>query len=55
VHLVTWSELLGRPVRCQELDLMILKGPFQLRIFYDSMILNTRQHVRHRGSLKEMS
>jgi len=35
--LVTWANLLGRPVQCQELDLMILKGPFQLRIFYDSI------------------
>ena len=39
VHLVTWSEFWGRPVRRQELDSMILVGPFQLGIFYDSMIL----------------
>ena len=38
MHLVTWSEFLGRPVRCQELDSMILVGPFQLGIFYDSVI-----------------
>ena len=39
VLLVIWSEFLGRPVWCQELDSTILMGPFQLGIFYDSMIL----------------
>ena len=29
---------LGGPVWSQELDSMILVGPFQLKIFYDSMI-----------------
>ena len=35
VLLVMWSEFLGRPVWCQELDSMIVVGPFQLGIFYD--------------------
>ena len=30
--------VLGSPVRSRELDSMILLGPFQLEIFYDSMI-----------------
>ena len=30
---------LGDPVWSQELDLMILVGPFQLKIFYDPIIL----------------
>ena len=34
-----WSEFWGRPVWTQELDSTILVGPFQLRIFYDSMSL----------------
>ena len=34
--LVIWSEFLGRPVWCQELDSMILMDPFRLGIFYDS-------------------
>lgn len=29
--------LLGCPVQGQKLDLMILKGPFQLNVLYDSM------------------
>ena len=36
--LVMWFEVLGRPVQCQELGLMIVVGPFQLKIFYDSVI-----------------
>uniref|UniRef100_A0A8B9D0S9 Reverse transcriptase domain-containing protein n=1 Tax=Anser brachyrhynchus TaxID=132585 RepID=A0A8B9D0S9_9AVES len=39
VLLVIWSEFLGRPVWCKELDSMILMGPFQLGIFYGSVIL----------------
>ena len=39
VHLVTRSKILGRPVWCQELDSMVLMGPFQLMIFYDFMFL----------------
>uniref|UniRef100_A0A8C3CX82 Voltage-dependent L-type calcium channel subunit alpha n=1 Tax=Cairina moschata TaxID=8855 RepID=A0A8C3CX82_CAIMO len=35
----SWSEFLGRPVWCQELDSMILMGPFQLGLFYESMLL----------------
>lgn len=31
--------LLGRPVQGQQLDLMILVGPIQLRICYDPMII----------------
>ena len=34
----TQSDFLGSPLGTHELDLMILAGPFQLRIFYDSMI-----------------
>ena len=37
ILLVIWSEFLGRPVWCQEMD-SILVGPFQLRIFYDSVL-----------------
>ena len=29
----------GVPVRCREWDLMAVKGPFQLKPFYDFMIL----------------
>ena len=37
----SWSYglVLGSPERSSELDSMILTGPFQLKIFYDSMIL----------------
>ena len=31
------------------MDLMILKGPFQLRIFYDSMILTLKISVAGMG------
>jgi len=30
---------MGIPVQCRELDQMAFKGPFQLKPFYDSMIL----------------
>lgn len=39
MHLVTLSKLLGRPMRCQELDLVILMGPFQIGVLYDSCCL----------------
>ena len=55
VHLVTWSEFLGRPVWCQELDSMILMSPFQLRIFYDSIshgcaMQNCNQHAAFKNT-----
>lgn len=31
-----------QPLQSQELGLMILKGPFQLRIVYDSLIMGER-------------
>lgn len=31
------SKIWGRPVRCRELDLMMLMGPFQLGIFCESV------------------
>lgn len=40
VHSVSWAHdviLWGYPVQGQELDLMILVGPFHLCIVYDSM------------------
>jgi len=33
---------LGGPLWSQGLDLVILLGPFQLRMLYDSMIFNTK-------------
>lgn len=32
--MVLYGLVLGSPVESQELDLMILMGPFQLKIFY---------------------
>ena len=37
--------VLGRPARNRELDSMTLMSPFQLKIFYDSMILQHFQVV----------
>lgn len=34
------GELYPGPLWSQELQLMILEGPFQLETFYDSLILN---------------
>ena len=36
---VSYGLVLESPVRSRELDSMILMGPFQLEIFYDSVIL----------------
>jgi len=40
-----WCTLLDGHVWSQELDLMILMGPFQLRIFYDSMVLSKMERT----------
>ena len=37
-HSESYGLVLGSPVRSRELESMILTGPFQLEIFYDSMI-----------------
>lgn len=45
--------LLGCPVQGQELDSLILEGPFQPRIFCDSMILPGTVHISHSAGWRE--
>ena len=38
---LSYGLVLGSPARSRELDSMILRSPFQLEIFYDSVLIYT--------------
>jgi len=51
-----WTYGVGGAVGGQELDSMILMGPFQLRVFYDSMkwqlLILAKEEINHGFSLE---